>query len=148
MSIMKAVGCSLLRPLQLLFFEPMCLILCIFSALLLGIIYLFFGAIPLILRTNHDFNLWQTGLAFMGIMVSSFLCAATDPVWHRVRAFLIRRHSMDLERKDSSEPEFRLPPAILGAFLAPVGLFIFGWTTYSSVHWVFPIIGSAIFGTG
>ncbi|KAJ5608632.1 multidrug resistance protein [Penicillium herquei] len=147
-SITTAVGRSLLRPFQLLLFEPMCLILCIYSAILLGIIYNFFGAIPLIFRTNHGFNLWQTGLAFMGIMASSFLCAATDPIWHRVRAALIRRHTKGTGMEGSSEPEFRLPPAILGSFLAPIGLFMFGWTTYSSMHWMVSIMGSAIFGTG
>ncbi|KAE8445120.1 hypothetical protein EG329_013722 [Mollisiaceae sp. DMI_Dod_QoI] len=47
-----------------------------------------------------------------------------------------------------SEPEYRLPPAIVGAVLVPIGLFMFAWTTYSSVHWIVPIIGSAIFGMG
>lgn len=27
-----------------------------------------------------------------------------------------------------------------------IGLLWFGWTTYSSVHWIVPIIGSSIFG--
>lgn len=44
--------------------------------------------------------------------------------------------------------EYRLPPTIAGAFLVPAGLFMFAWTTYSSVHWIVPIIGSTIFGMG
>jgi hypothetical protein len=47
-----------------------------------------------------------------------------------------------------SEPEFRLPPAIVGAPLVTIGLFWFGWTTYPWVHWILPIIGSGIFGAG
>jgi MFS family permease len=44
-SMSKTIGLSLQRPFQLLFLEPMCFNLCLFSALLLGILYLFFGAI-------------------------------------------------------------------------------------------------------
>ncbi|PHH86414.1 hypothetical protein CDD83_10280 [Cordyceps sp. RAO-2017] len=147
-SVLTAVGRSLLRPFQLLIFEPMCLCLCLFSALLLGILYLLFGAMPLVFGTNHDFNLWNNGLAFLGIAVGVLLGVATDPLWYRVRIHLIRRHERETGVKDDSEPEFRLPPAILGSVLVPIGLFTFGWSTYPWVPWIVPIIGSAIFGTG
>ncbi|UNI22583.1 hypothetical protein JDV02_008459 [Purpureocillium takamizusanense] len=147
-SVAHAVGLSLLRPFQLLLFEPMCLNLCLFSAILLGILYLFFGAFPLVFGNNHGFNIWQTGLAFLGIMVSMFLGAATGPLWHRIRARLIRKYERETGVSGASEPEFRLPPAILGSVLAPTGLFMFGWSTYPWVHWIVPIIGSAVFGMG
>lgn len=38
--------------------------------------------------------------------------------------------------------------AIAGGPLVTIGLFIFAWTIYSSVHWIVPIIGSAFFGGG
>ena len=47
-----------------------------------------------------------------------------------------------------SEPEFRLPPAIAGAPLVTIGLLWFGWTTYPSIHWIVPIIGTVPLGTG
>ncbi|GJN82095.1 hypothetical protein PLIIFM63780_005632 [Purpureocillium lilacinum] len=147
-SMARAIGRSLLRPFQLLLFEPMCLNLCLFSAILLGILYLFFGAFPLVFGNNHGFNVWQTGLAFLGIMVSMLLGVATDPLWHRIRARLIRKYERETGVSGASEPEFRLPPAILGSLLAPAGLFMFGWSTYPWVHWIVPIIGSAIFGMG
>ncbi|KAF6813831.1 major facilitator superfamily transporter [Colletotrichum sojae] len=147
-SVAKTIGLSLMRPFQLLIYEPMVLNLCIFSAILLGILYLFFGAFPLVFTTNHGFNLWQVGVTFMGILIGMFLAAATDPLWHRIRSRLMA----DLERETgvegASEPEFRLPPVICGAFLVTIGIFWFGWTTFSWVHWILPIIGSAIFGAG
>ena len=45
-----------IRPFQILYFEPMALILDLYSALLLGILYLFFGAFPLVFMNNHGFN--------------------------------------------------------------------------------------------
>jgi MFS family permease len=147
-SIPKTIAYSLLRPAQLLILEPMVTNLCLFSALLLGILYLFFGAFPLVFEKNHGFTLSQTGLTFLGIFLGMFFAAATDPLWHKNYSRLIAQREEATGEIGGSEPEYRLPPAIAGALLVPVGLFLFAWTTYRSVHWIVPIIGSAIFGMG
>ncbi|KAG4438106.1 hypothetical protein IFR05_006427 [Cadophora sp. M221] len=147
-SIPKTIGLSLQRPFQLLFLEPMVSNLCLFSAILLGILYLFFGAFPLVFMGNHGFSLSQTGMSFLGIFAGMVLGAATDPIWHRNYARLIRQREERTGEIGGSEPEYRLPPSICGAILVPIGLFMFAWTTYSSVHWIVPIIGSTIFGMG
>ncbi|KAK7402493.1 hypothetical protein QQX98_011771 [Neonectria punicea] len=147
-SVLNAIGHSLLKPFQLLIFEPMCLNLCIFSAILLGILYLFFGAFPLVFRDVYGFNLWQVGLTFLGILIGMLMAACLDPAWYNNRARLIARLSAATGVEGASEPEFRLPPAILGSVLVPAGIFMFGWSSYSWVHWIVPVIGSAIFGAG
>lgn len=141
-SLVETLKFSLLRPFQLLIFEPMCLLLCLFSAILLGVLYLFFGAFPLVFGQNHGFNLWQTGLCFLGIFVGMLISSASDPVWRKINHRLLEQNN------GVAEPEHRLPPAIGGAVLCPMGLFIFAWTSYPSVHWIGPIIGSGIFGCG
>lgn len=147
-SVVRAVGTSLLRPFQLLIYEPMCLLLCLLSAILLGILYLFFGAFALVFSTTHGFNLWQIGLTFVGMSVGLLAGAATDPLWARLRARLLHRLERETGVQGASEPEFRLPPVVAGAILVPIGLFWFGWSMYPSVHWIVPIIGSAIFAMG
>ncbi|KAM0331604.1 hypothetical protein ACHAQA_003283 [Verticillium albo-atrum] len=147
-SILRTIGLSLLRPFQLLAYEPMVLLLCIFSAILLGVLYLFFGAFPLVFGRTHGFNLWQIGLTFNGILVGMLCAAASDPLWHAIRERLIRNRESRTGEACGSEPEYRLPPAILGSFLVTIGLFVFGWTTSADIHWIFPIIGSGIFGAG
>ncbi|KAI1381432.1 MFS general substrate transporter [Hypoxylon crocopeplum] len=142
-SVARTVGYSLLRPFQLLIFEPMCLLLCLFSAILLGVLYLFFGAFSLVFGDNYGFNLWQTGMSFLGILIGMLACSASDQlIWRRVNLRLLEQNG------GVPEPEFRLPPAIAGAVLVPIGLFIFAWTAYPWVHWIAPIIGSGIFGCG
>jgi len=37
---------------------------------------------------------------------------------------------------------------MVGAILAPIGLFWLAFTTYPSVHWIVPIIAAIPFGTG
>ncbi|GKU04067.1 major facilitator superfamily transporter [Fusarium langsethiae] len=147
-SAISAIGQSLLRPFQLLIFEPMCLNLCIFTAILLGILYLFFGAFPLVFGNIYSFNIWQVGLSFLGILVGMVAAVGLDPVWHRIRSSLVRKLSSETGVQGSSQPEFRLPPAIVGALVVPAGIFMFGWSCYPWVHWIVPIIGSAIFGSG
>jgi hypothetical protein len=127
----------------------MVLCLCTYTALVLGILYLFFGAFPLVFKTNHDFELWQTGLTFLGLVVGLLVGFLMNPLWYRNYLRLVRNAREKNGGKESKpDPEFRLPPAIAGAVLIPVGLFWFGWTTYRGVHWIVPIIGSVFFGTG
>ncbi|KAL6717798.1 hypothetical protein ACLMJK_003883 [Lecanora helva] len=172
-SITKTVMWSCIRPFQLLLLEPMCLCLCTLSAILLGVLYLFFGALPLVFETNHGFTLWQTGTSFLGILVGMIIGVLTDPLWARNYRRLLRQYEARTGQKGASEPEFRLPPTILGAFLVPISLFGeqrrtlgfeaihmmanadtdiwlagFGWTTFPWVHWIAPILFSGLFGTG
>ncbi|KAL8673654.1 MAG: hypothetical protein Q9168_001909 [Polycauliona sp. 1 TL-2023] len=147
-SIARTVMTSIYRPFLLLTLEPMCLNLCLFSALLLGVLYLFFGAFQMVFEDTHGFNLWQVGLTFSGLLVGNVIAVGSDPLWHRNYLRLIRNRELDGGEKGKTEPEYRLPPAIAGAILVPIGLFWFGWTTYSSVHWIVPIAGSTLFGTG
>ncbi|KAG0639689.1 major facilitator superfamily domain-containing protein, partial [Tuber brumale] len=141
-SIARTVLFSCTRPFELLIFEPMLLLLCIFSALLLGILYLFFQAFPLVFANVHHFSLQQIGLTFIGLITGMGLAILTDPIWQKNYTYLVHKHNQ------ISQPEFRLPPAIAGGVLVPIGLFWFAWTTLPHVHWILPIIGSAFFGMG
>uniref|UniRef100_A0A8H7NQ59 Major facilitator superfamily (MFS) profile domain-containing protein n=1 Tax=Bionectria ochroleuca TaxID=29856 RepID=A0A8H7NQ59_BIOOC len=147
-SVASAIGHSLLRPFELLIFEPMCLNLCLFSAILLGILYLFFGAFPLVFRGVYGFNLWQSGLTFLGILTGMLFAAGLDPIFRRIRLKLVKNLSAETGVEGSSEPEFRLPSAIAGSVLVPAGIFMFGWSCFPWVHWIVPVIGSGIFGAG
>ncbi|EXF81399.1 hypothetical protein CFIO01_01061 [Colletotrichum fioriniae PJ7] len=61
---------------------------------------------------------------------------------------LILKNKGQGENEDGSEPEFRLPPAMFGSILVPAGIFMFGWSMYPWVHWMVPIVGTAMFGAG
>ncbi|KAF2205973.1 MFS general substrate transporter [Delitschia confertaspora ATCC 74209] len=147
-SIAETLLRSCYRPFMLLTLEPMCLALCIYCSVLLGVLYLFFGAFGLVFRINHGFKLWQVGLTFLGITIGMICGTLTTPWFNKNYRRLLKKHEDDGNLKGSSEPEFRLPPAIAGSPLAVIGLLWFGWTTYSSVHWIVPIVGSAFFGMG
>lgn len=56
-----------------------------------------------------------------------------------------------LKRKSTSglfQPEYRLPPMVLGTILVPLGLITFGWTAQTHIHWTVPILSTAVVGFG
>ncbi|PLB54003.1 MFS general substrate transporter [Aspergillus steynii IBT 23096] len=141
----RALAFSLLRPVQLLTLEPMCLLLDLYSAMLLGLLYLFFQAFPFVFESTYDFNVWKVGLTFLGIISGMILAATSTPLWNRIADQLSGRQT---DNRCEKPPEYRLIPAIPGGVMIPVGLLWFGWSLYPDVHWIVPIIGSAIFGCG
>lgn len=47
----------------------------------------------------------------------------SDPLWGRNYTRLVRKREAQGGEPGGSEPEFRLPPTIVGAILVPIGLF-------------------------
>lgn len=122
-SILQTILRSCYRPFLLLTLEPMVLNLCLFSAILLGILYLFFGAFEIVFSTNHGFGLWQVGLSYTGLLVGQLVVIGTDNFWHRHYLRLVREKEKKDGKTGGSEPEYRLPPAIAGGMIVPIGLF-------------------------
>ena len=122
-SITQTVIRSCYRPFLLLILEPMCLNLCLYSAILLGVLYLFFGAFVVVFRDNHGFELWQIGLTFTGLLIGQVLAIMTDPFWNKNYLRLVLNREKNGGEAGGSEPEYRLPPAMLGGILVPIGLF-------------------------
>ncbi|KAK9477420.1 major facilitator superfamily domain-containing protein [Lipomyces japonicus] len=140
-SIMGTVVFSCKRPFQLLFLEPMVFSLCLYTAILLGINYLFFQAFPLVFMNNHGFERQHVGLPFLGLFVGVILGVSTEHVWRKKYARLAESHG-------GARPEFRLPQAMVGSIFCPIGMFWFAFTTYKSVHYIVPILSGVPFGLG
>ena len=122
-SIPQTIVRSCYRPFLLLTLEPMVLNLCLFSAILLGVLYLFFGAFEIVFTKKHGSELWQVGLSFIGLLVGQILALSTNSLWHTNYLRLVRIKEGEDGKSGGSEPEFRLPPAIAGGILVPIGLF-------------------------
>lgn len=146
-SVAMTVLRSLYRPFLLLFLDPMCFNLCLFSSILLGILYLFFGAFNLVFTEVYGFDLHQVGLSFVGLLIGMILGISSDPFWQHNYRRLIRSNERNTGEL-KSEPEFRLAPAIVGAWFCVVGLFWFGWSIHPHVHWIVPELAIAVFGFG
>ncbi|KAK9449902.1 major facilitator superfamily domain-containing protein [Limtongia smithiae] len=140
-SRLQTIFFSIKRPFQLLFLEIMVFCLCLYTAVLLGVMYLFFEAFPLVFKNNHNFQDQYIGLTFLGLLVGILGGVITEPYWRSLYTKLALK-------KGIAEPEFRLPQAIFGSLFVPVGMFWFSFTTYSSVPWIVPILAGIPFGFG
>jgi len=47
-----------------------------------------------------------------------------------------------------AKPEYRLPTLLIGGVLVTSGLFWYGWSAEKKLHWIMPLIGTALFGAG
>ncbi|PNY24112.1 MFS-type transporter [Tolypocladium capitatum] len=133
---------ALSRPWILLFKEPIVFLTSIYMAIIYGTLYLCFAAFPIVFQLHRGWRPGVGGLAFVGIAVGMMVSAVgvmfDNKRYQRVAA----------ESGGNAPPEARLPPALIGSILLPVGLFWFAWTNGDDVHWVVPIIGSSLFGAG
>lgn len=81
-------------------------------------------------------------MAFLGLGAGNIIALLATFFW---KARLIK---LSISRGTPPTPEDRLEPAMAGCLLAPIGLFIFAFTSYPHIHWIASIIGSCIFGIG
>lgn len=130
------------KPILLNFKEPMVFLLNLYTALIYGLLYIWFESFGIVFPEFYHFNLGQEGLAFIGILVGTLV---TIPLY----SWWLHKH---LEPKFDEHcrlaPEARLPAACVGSFFIPICLFWFGWSSRPDIHWIMPVIGSAFFAVG
>ncbi|XXH02925.1 hypothetical protein Hte_009315 [Hypoxylon texense] len=134
---------GIVRPFRMLFLSPIVAITSLYMAVTYGYLYLMFTTITEVFQEYYGFSTSTVGLAFLGLgvgsMIGILLFSATSDKYIQRKA---------AENKSGMKPEYRLPLLPLGALLIPAGLFIYGWTADFHVHWIVPIIGTAIVGIG
>ncbi|EXJ80912.1 hypothetical protein A1O3_07200 [Capronia epimyces CBS 606.96] len=142
LDVREVVRKALALPWELLFREPVVLLLTIYTAVIYGTLYLCFAAFPIVFQEGHGWNAGQGGLAFLGIMVGLFIGIG-------IIIFDNKRYRRLHEATGGfAPPESRLPPVMLGGVLAIIGLAWFAATTSPGVHWIVPILAGVPFGTG
>ncbi|KAL4963195.1 MFS transporter [Aspergillus stella-maris] len=139
----ELIGKNFSRPVRILFNEPVLLLLSIYMAFLYGLLYLFMTAYPIVFQQIHGFNKGVGGLPYFGLIIGEFLgglfIITTQPWYNNKLA----------ANNDIPIPEWRLPPAIIGAAAFSGGLFWFGWTGYqSSTPWIIPTVSGLLTGFG
>jgi MFS family permease len=130
-SLRQMITISCYRPFHLLITEPVVFFFSLWVSFAWAVLYLTFAAIPLVFATTHGFNLQQQGYIFWSISIASVIFAG------------ICIYQEDIAKKYNklpNSPEARLYFACYESALLPIGLFMFGWTSSPSVHWIVPSI--------
>ncbi|EYE93761.1 MFS transporter [Aspergillus ruber CBS 135680] len=130
-SLTQMILTSCYRPFNMIVTEPVVFFFSLWIAFSWAVLYLQFAAVPLVFATNHGFNIQQTGAVFTSICVGVVLMTSISIVQEKLASrFRILPKSA----------EGRLYFACVQAALLPIGLFWFGWTSYSSIPWIVPTI--------
>lgn len=141
-SISSQLKVALTRPWIFLFKEPIVLLTSIYISLIYGTLYMCFAAFPIVFQVGRGWSPGVGGLAFIGTAVGVSLATLASIFDHK------RYARLSAARRGPLDPEDRLPVAMVASIFIPVGLFWFAWTTYPSIHWAVPIVGSGFFGFG
>ena len=144
-ALFQELAIALTRPWVLLFFEPIVLLTSLYISFVYGTLYMFFSGFPIIFQVTRGWSQGSAGLPFIGVAVGVLLALVAAGLDNKryVRQFLAAE--ADGHR---IEPEARLRTAMSGSIVLPIGLFLFAWTTYPSVHWILPTIGGTLFSCG
>lgn len=135
---------SFVRPARLLFLSPIVASMCIYIAILYGLLYILFTTFTEVFEGQYGFSSGTSGLAFLGSGVGMLLGLLYSG------ALSDRKIRLRHKNNESPQPEDRLPWYIIlpGSLSIPAGLFIYGWGTDMHTHWVIPEIGNAVTGFG
>ncbi|KAF2808124.1 MFS general substrate transporter [Mytilinidion resinicola] len=130
------------RPMTMLFHDPIVAILSVYIAIIFAFLYLLFATFPTVFAEQYHFNTGIQGLAYIGMGVGNLSGAV-------LTAFTSDRISIALAKKHGGpKAEFRLITVMMTCWACPVGLFWYGWAAEAKVHWIVPIMGTALFGLG
>lgn len=138
--------------------EPMLLILTLYLSFVYGVIYLLFGALPIIFQQNRGWNGLQVdfrcfsenftetysqgGLVFLGIPVGGFFAVLLNAFYYN-KVYVKKHHQM---KGKMVPPEERLKPLMLAAPCLVIAFFWLGWTYYPSISAASPILSICLLG--
>lgn len=133
----------LYRPWIMLATEPILTLITIYMAFIYGMIYLFFEAYPIAFQEGRGWNLGVGALPFLSITIGVIIGVVI------ITYTSMTRYKRKMEENGGKPvPEERLIPMIIGAFLLPVGLFWFAWTSNPNISWVPQAIAGIPIGAG
>ncbi|KAL1410858.1 hypothetical protein Q8F55_001801 [Vanrija albida] len=132
----------ILKPFVILALEPMLLAITLYMSFIYGIIYLLFEAFPFVFIKNHGFNAATNGLAFLGFFMGGNIAAL---VYITVTDRHYRKHVAAIA-PEKPAPEVRLLASRLTSLVLAISMFWFAWTSYPSVHWISPVLATALLG--
>ncbi|KAM0151318.1 hypothetical protein ACHAPG_008311 [Botrytis cinerea] len=130
-----------LRPVKMLLFSPIILIMCLYAAVIYGWLYLVMTTLTEIFESQFQVSQGPVGLTFIGIGIGMFIGAISCRI-------LLDKWAIRAAAGGEIKPEYRLPVMVLGGIILPIGFFIYGWTAEKHIQYVVPILGTAIISCG
>ncbi|KAJ7773860.1 MFS polyamine transporter [Mycena metata] len=129
---------ALLRPIIMLFAEPVVLFMSFYLSFVYSLLYLLFFAFPIAFAEIRGFSGGMTGVTFISIIIGIVIALGLMPYQEKIYSRVTVHGTF---------PEARLFPMLLGALTLPIALLIFAFTgAYSWVNFMGPCVAGALFG--
>jgi MFS family permease len=140
----KLIQHTIVRPMKMLFLSPIVAAMCIYIAVLYGLLYILFTTFTFVFEEVYHFSTSTAGLSFLGSGVGTifglaFCGTQSDRIIKKIKA-----------SGKELKPEDRLPLLITlpSCLCIPFGLVLYAWSTDKHIHWIVAQIGTAITGFG
>ncbi|KAL6235025.1 hypothetical protein BDW75DRAFT_230631 [Aspergillus navahoensis] len=133
-SLLSVLGNTFTRPIRLLALYPIIQIVSLISAFDYGILYIVLSTFSALWTDRYGISVELSGLHYIAI-------ALGEMAGSQMTAFLMDRLYRRQSRSQTPEPESRLPLTLLGALMAPAGLFLYGWAASHKLHWAIVDLG-------
>ena len=108
---------NFLRPLRMLFTEPVILFVSLYMSSVYGLVYAFVEALPYVFETVYGMSAGTGSLPFIGLIIGQLI--ACFLIFSQQSSFAKR----SLSNNGVSIPEWRLAPTLIGAPVFAIGLF-------------------------
>ncbi|KZP04822.1 MFS general substrate transporter [Athelia psychrophila] len=101
-----------------------------------------FEAFPLVFNDIYHFNLGVGSLPFVAFVISGSFTYTFYVLYNRYHM------EPRIARNPNLAPEARLEIGLMASIFIPISLFIFGWASRASVHWIVPVTAAALYQPG
>ncbi|KAI1429582.1 major facilitator superfamily domain-containing protein [Xylaria sp. FL1777] len=135
---------AIARPTLMSVRSPIVAITSGYIAIIYGVIYILFTTFTFVFEDQYGFSAHSAGLVFIAGGVGNIIGQAFAGIYSDK---VVKRN---IGRGGESHPEDRLNLVMTVplALTPPAGIIIYGWTTAKGVHWIVPLISTAILGFG
>ncbi|CAE6435382.1 unnamed protein product [Rhizoctonia solani] len=139
----RFIANALLRSIKFLIFDPVMIVMATYMAVMYGTMYLQLTTFASIWTQRYGESVGIAGLNYL-FMGAGFTAGA------QLGARALDRIYKHLKARNGGipTPEMRLPLLVVGSFMLPAGLLLYGWTAEYRIFWLVPDIGVFIYCTG
>ncbi|KAI9158049.1 MFS general substrate transporter [Paramyrothecium foliicola] len=133
---LRQVGHTLIRPVRLLLFHPIIQVMGVIQAFYYGLLYILLASFADVWTQEYQQSVEISGLHYIACASGEVVGALTGG---RLMDFLFKH----MRKRTVSDygPEQRIPLTFVGSLVAPIGLFLYGWTVQHHAHWFWVDLG-------
>lgn len=131
-----------LKPMQMLFQEPILAAVTAYNAFIYAVMYLTFEAYPYAFGVVRGWDFGVSSLPFLSLGIGFDLGFAL------VCFIILKKAKKTKVQGRKREPEDQLPPMLIGSAFFIIGLFWFAWTSSPNITWVPQVLAGGFIGMG